>query len=417
MLKRSLLMLVVLTLLVSATVSANTITLNFLEVMTSPERTALLRDLIAEYEAMNPSIKINLISPPYEQADQKATVMLNTNQDLDIIEIRDYTVKQFVNNKKLTDLTPYYEAWSEAETLTPVAIAAAKTVDDTPYLVPQAIFIKALYARTDVLAEYGITEMPETVEELIEICRQITDPSKNQYGFAWRGKGATMKFGDLFASVCVDDVANSEFIYSEDETFFLDPGFKQGMEAYITLFKEGTPPDGINWGFNEQVNGFVSGTTPFLIQDPDAIPLINNLLGEDKYEVVPLPVGPHDFTLIDYGFCGMGIPSYSKHKEEAWNFIQWISSAEKNGYFNEHWGPLPVHRTTFDINEHFQGKHYQAYRYEMANPDTFLLKTYPLASAKWPGWDVVYETDVQSVLLGRMTLDQMLQKWTDYWTK
>ncbi|HBN95429.1 MAG TPA: sugar ABC transporter substrate-binding protein, partial [Firmicutes bacterium] len=98
MLKRSLLMLVVLTLLVSATVSANTITLNFLEVMTSPERTALLRDLIAEYEAMNPSIKINLISPPYEQADQKATLMLNTNQDLDLIEIRDYSVKQFVNN-------------------------------------------------------------------------------------------------------------------------------------------------------------------------------------------------------------------------------------------------------------------------------------------------------------------------------
>jgi multiple sugar transport system substrate-binding protein len=417
MLKRSLLMLVALTLLFSTAVSANTITLNVLEIITSPERTALLKDLIAEYEALNPNIKINLISPPYEQADQKATLMLNTNQDLDVLEVRDYTVKQFVNNKKLTDLSPYFAGWSEAGTLSPVANASARIVDNTPYLVPHAIFIKALYVRTDVLAEYGITELPKTIEELVDICVQITDPARNQYGFAWRGRGPTMKFSDLFASVYVQETADAEFIYSEDEEFFLHPGYKEGLEEYIRLFKEGTPSDGVNWGFNEQVNGFVSGTTPFLIQDPDAIPLIDSMLGPDKYEVIPLPVGPYGFTLIDYGFSGWGIPSYSKHKEEAWDFISWITSAEKNGYFAEHWGPLPVHTTTFEINEHFQGKHYQAYAHEMANPDVYLLKTYPLASEKWPGWNATHETDVQSVLLGRISVDTLLQKWHDYWTK
>ena len=45
-------------------------TLNYLEVLTSPERTALLKETIAEYEARNPGIKINLISHPYEQADR-----------------------------------------------------------------------------------------------------------------------------------------------------------------------------------------------------------------------------------------------------------------------------------------------------------------------------------------------------------
>lgn len=415
--KRIIVMLIAFTLLFSVGVSANTITLNVLEVMTSPERTALLWDLIAKYEELNPHININLISPPYEQSDQKATLMLNTNQALDVVEIRDYTVKQFVNNKKLTDLTPYFNEWAGAETLSPVAMASATIVDETPYLVPQAIFIKALYVRTDILAEHGITKMPETMEELVEISAAITDPAKNQFGFAWRGRGATMKFSDLFAAVYVKDLADAEYIYSEDEKFFLDPGFKEGMELYVKLYKEGTPPDGVNWGFNEQINGFVSGTTPFLIQDPDAIPLIDSLLGPDKYEVIPLPVGPHGFTVIDYGFTGMGIPSYSNHKEEAWDFIQWISSVEQNGYFNEHWGPLPVHSTTFELNEHFQGRHYEAYSYEMANPDVFLLKTYPLASEKWPGWGMIHETDMQSLLLNRMDLDTMLQKWDKYWTK
>ncbi len=392
-------------------------TLNYLEVLTSPERTALLKETIAEYEARNPGIKINLISPPYEQADQKATLMLNTNQALDIIEIRDYTVKQFVNNKRLTDLTEHFRDWQDAKTLTAVAKTAARTVDNIPYLVPQCIFIKALFVRTDVLAANGIDYAPKTFSELVEISRQITDPSKNQYGFAWRGKSAEIKFADLFASAYVRDMVDAEFIYSEEESFFTNPGWKVGMETYLALFEDGVPKDGINWGFNEQINGFVSGATPFLIQDPDAIPLIDKLLGPDKYEVVPTPVGPFGVTFLDYGFSGLGIPSYSKNKEQAWDFIQWMSSPEKNGYFNEHYGPLPIHTTTFDTNKHFQGKHYVAYNYEMNNPDKFIFKTYPLASEKWPGWSKIHETDMQSVLLGKMKLDDALQKWDDYWHK
>lgn len=86
--KKTFVALFILVVLVSSSVCANATTLNFLEVMTSPERTALLKGMIAEYEALNPGIKINLISPPYEQSDQKATLMLNTMQPLDVIEVR-----------------------------------------------------------------------------------------------------------------------------------------------------------------------------------------------------------------------------------------------------------------------------------------------------------------------------------------
>ena len=152
-------------------------TLNYLEVLTSPERTALLKEMIAEYEAQNPGIKINLISPPYEQADQKATLMLNTNQALDIIEIRDYTVKQFVNNRKLMDLTEHFKGWQDAKTLTAVAKTAARTVDNIPYLVPQCIFIKALFVRTDVLAANGIDYAPKTFSSWLKyLDRLLTHP-------------------------------------------------------------------------------------------------------------------------------------------------------------------------------------------------------------------------------------------------
>ncbi len=204
--KKACLLICLIVLVLACCAVASAVTLDFLEVLTSPERTELLKGMIAEFEAANPDIKINLISPPYEQADQKLTLMLNTNQKLDIIEVRDYTIKQFVNNGKLLDLTDYWNNWDGVETLTDVALSAAKFVNDIPYILPQSIFIKALFIRDDVLAEHGINYTPKTICELVEICRQFTDPQKNQYGFAFRGKSAEIKFSDYFASSFVEEI-------------------------------------------------------------------------------------------------------------------------------------------------------------------------------------------------------------------
>ncbi|MCX6262188.1 MAG: extracellular solute-binding protein, partial [Bacteroidia bacterium] len=110
-------------LLVSATSfsASEKVTLNFLEVHTSPSRTELLKEIISDFEEIHPDIQINLISPPYEQADQKATLMLNANEALDIIEVKDVSVKQFVNNKKLLNLESYLASWPDSKTLLPNA--------------------------------------------------------------------------------------------------------------------------------------------------------------------------------------------------------------------------------------------------------------------------------------------------------
>ncbi len=415
--KRILLIALLLVALTGLPVLAQTKTLNFLEVMTSPERTVLLKGMIAEYEASHPGVKINLISPPYEQADQKATLMLNSNQPLDIIEVRDNTIKQFVNNKKLTNLNKYFSNWKEAKTLTPVAMMAARTVDNTLYIAPQCIFVKALFVRKDVLEKNGITTVPETIDDLIKTCIKITDPAKNQYGFAWRGKSSEMKFSDFFASAGINDIKKDTLLYSETKNYFTDPRYAQGMKAYIELFQKGAPKDGINWGFNEQINGFVSGTTPFLMQDPDAIPLIDKMLDPDQYIVIPVPVGPTGIAYLDYGFTGLGIPSYSKNPKQAWDFIAWMNSAEKNGYFCEHYGALPVQSTAFNTNKYFQGKHYTAFLKEMTTTTKYIFRPFPQSSPKWPGWGSVHEADMQSLLLGQAKLETVLAKWKEYWSK
>ena len=116
-----------------------------------------------------------------------------------------------------------------------MAAAAATTVNDIPYLVPQSIFIKALFVRTDILAANGINDTPKTIEELVEVSKKITNPAKNQYAFAWRGKSFEIKFADLFALPYVEDFKNAKYIYSEDE--LLSRSSKKGWRPILLYSK------------------------------------------------------------------------------------------------------------------------------------------------------------------------------------
>jgi multiple sugar transport system substrate-binding protein len=395
---------------------AGKVTLNFMEVMTSPARTEVLRGIIAEYEKQHPDVKINLISPPYEQADSRLTMSLSANEPLDIVEVRDITASQHITNKKLEDLTPYLEKWSEGKTLLPTALEGAKAAGGRPYHIPQFFYIPALFVRTDVLAKLGVTQLPATLEELFAICAQITNPSANQYGFTLRGKGNAFRQSDLLILSNIKDIDTNSFYKMKDgSSVFTNAEFIANFQRFVDLYKNGVPSDGVNWGFNEQINSFVSGVTPFLMQDPDAVPLIDEQLSRDQYTVIPMPVGSSGSFYYEPGFGGFGITSYSKNKDAAWDFIAFVSSSAQNAEFCKKYGALPVHSSTFQNDTYFNSGVYQAWATMMADTQKYVTVHYAYTSEKYPGWSQVFEQHFQSALLGNTTVQQAAQAWADYW--
>src|SRR5262245_4519005 len=80
------------------------VTRQMVESLTNPTRTALLKKLIADFESKNDGIKVQLISPPTDQADQKITQMLQSGKGVDVLEVRDITVGPFATNKWIYDM-------------------------------------------------------------------------------------------------------------------------------------------------------------------------------------------------------------------------------------------------------------------------------------------------------------------------
>ena len=392
------------------------ITLTFAETMTSPERTLVLQNAIDAFVAEHPNINVELVSPPYESAETKVASMLAAGQEVDIVEIRDISVGAWINNGFLYGLDDLVADWDGKDQLVDAALLAGASMGDATYFVPQYLYVKALMVRTDILEKLGVTEMPKTTDEFLAVCKQITDPSKGQYAFALRGIGSPCKTTDIMFATEVSDLRLDNFYLTEDGTFFLDTdGGRKALKDYYELFTEACPPDSVNWGYNDQINGFVSGITPFLVQDPDAVGSVMGSLSPDQYTAIPMPLGASGTRYLDYGYAGLAVAANSEHPAEAFEFIKYMISAEVNASICEFYGALPVNKGAYEASEMFELPVYKAWADEMADEATVFTK-FPLEDPRFTEYaSTVHLAAIQSYLLGQTDAEEFIKTCKDFW--
>ncbi len=419
-------LLFLLILMITSVFAANkAITLNLVEAFSSPWRTPTLNKIISLFEQLNPGVKINVISPPYETAYQKINLMVSTEQPLDIIEIGDWDLSTLAAMGKLVDLGPYINSWSEKNDLVDGVLTVAKTYNNTAYMLPHGIFVKDLFYRPDVLKKYGINSYPKTMQELYDDSLKLTKSGKNQFGFDFRGKGYPTAFIDIIVTSFFDDIdPNNMYLTKSGKIIFSDPRAKEGLQFYVNLYKNTAPKDAINWGWDEQVNSFVSGITPLLFQDPDTTGMLNSMLKPGQYYTAPLPLGKSGKVYPSFGFVGWGIPTYSKHKDLAWKFItflvssqSFLDSSEVNGFWCKAYGALPVLKSVYKHDKYFQSGVFEGWVKMFADKTHYQFTQYPLANKSWGKWNGYQEKTMQQVLLGRLSIDKCLQEWTEFWEK
>ncbi|MFC4600859.1 ABC transporter substrate-binding protein [Cohnella hongkongensis] len=388
--------------------------LRMIESLTSPDRTAYLNEMIARFQSQNPNITVELISPPFDQADNKIKTMLAAKQDLDVLEVRDLTVSEFVNNSYIEPLNEYAASWPEYSSITDVSKSVG-SLNDKLYFIPNGMYQRQLFYRADWFQEAGLTP-PTNYEELVDSAIKLTDPSKNRYGFSFRGgSGANSVPDAIIQNYNFDQIDHEDPNFLKDgKTMFSTPEAKQALELYVKLFKEGSPKDSINWGFSEQVQAFTSGVTAMLLQDPDTIPSLKEKMDVNAVGTAPMPKGPSGKSFVFAGGAGWGVTSYSPNKEAAFKLVQFLSSPEENTGFAKATGLIPIHASASE-DPFFQDTMYKSLLEMGDKPEEFVnLK----ANTKYPGtgkWGQVAMETGQAMLLGNASIDDTLKKWDEFW--
>ena len=115
-------------------------------------------------------------------------------------------------------------------------------------------------------------------------------------------------------------MAGDNTFFKEDGTStFNSEGWVKGLTYVVDLYKNGyAPKDSVNWGFNEIVAGFYTGTCAMLDQDPDALIAISERMDAADYAVVPMPKGPAGKSFPTIGYAGWSMMS-AKWRSRIWS--------------------------------------------------------------------------------------------------
>ena len=400
-------------LLGSTALAQDDITLELTEVITSPARTETLQALVDEFEAANPGVTVEITSLPWGQAFEIFATAVSAGNTPDVVEMPDRWMALYAANGALENLEPYIEDWDAASELTPRALEMARFVDETAYMIPYGFYLRAMFYNKNLLEEAGVANPPSTLEEFRTAAEAVSElPGK--YGYCLRGGPGGYNGWMMFGAT---NAGTDEFFNEEGQSTLDNEGWVGGFEYLASLYQDGlAPPDSINWGFNEIVAGFYSGTCALLDQDPDALIAIEERMDPEAFGVVPFPKGPDGRAYPTIGYTGWSMFADSEHKDAAWRLIEHLSSRESNLTWNKRIGALPIYEGLEDDPFYGQPK-FQGWFDTLSDPDMVPL----VMPTNLEGFaffaDSLLPRTSQQLLLGQRTAQDVADEWATYLTE
>lgn len=300
----------------------------------------IIEQLIQEFNSANDDIQVVGRLIPFNDFQQTLINSVASDDAPDVSKFKDWWIGQFVDSGLLEPLDEYTKTWEHASDIDEVFWKTGKTVDpNSPvYMMPHQYITFYLYYRKDLFEEAGL-QPPKTLDDFLQAAIALTDPAKQQYGFAYRGGGGGQDQWYAFM------LANGARMVDEQGNIIINN--EDGVRAnqwYTDLYKvhKVTPPTAMTDSYAQIMAGFQAGTTAMMAHHIGSYETLYAALG-DKLGVVPMPQRDPDNPATMGTMTGNVIFKSSKNKEAAWRFLSWLSGPEATDKLSQSTnGQLPV---------------------------------------------------------------------------
>jgi multiple sugar transport system substrate-binding protein len=394
--------------LLGSAVSAET--LKLVEVITSPERTEVLKGMVDGYKAANPGVEVEIISVPWGQAFETVATMIAGGDTPDVIEMPD--TWQALYADQLMPLDDKIAGWEHGATLTQKTIDMGKLANGKITMIPYGFYLRAMFYNKKLLAEAGVAAPPKTMDEFMAAAEAVSKLD-GKYGYCLRGGPGGTNGWIMMAAVMN---GSNEFFTADGKSRINEPGSVAGIQFLMDIYQKGyAPKDSVNWGFNEIVAGFYSGTCAFLDQDPDALIAIAERMPAEDFAVIPMPVGPAGKAFPTIGFAGWSVFSATESPDAAWNLVAHLSSPDSNSTWAQRVGVIPIHQGA-DQDPFFQTVQFKGWFEELNSPD-YIPTIMPTYLEQWGYFtSTILKDSAQEALLGQKTAQELADEWAVFLT-
>ena len=400
-------------LLLSAAAARADTTLKLVEVITSPERTDTLKTLVAGFEKGHPGVHVEITSLAWGSAFEKFATMVSAGDVPDVVEMPDRWLSLYANSGRLESLEPYLAKWDGTAGLNDRALELGRYVDKTAYMLPYGFYLRALFYNKALFKQAGVDAPPKTLDDFAAAAKKVSAlPGKA--GYCLRGGPGGLNGWMMFGATTA---GSAEFFKPDNTSTLSDPEWIKGSQFLVDLYQSGgAPKDSVNWGFNEIVAGFYSGTCAMLDQDPDALIAIAQRMKPDEFGVTTMPKGPSGRAYPTLGYAGWSMFKASQHKDLDWELIATLDGPEGNIAWNQRTGALPIYKAA-EQDPFYKGAQFKGWFDELSDKDVvpLIMPTY------LPGFgyfaDSVAVKSSQQALLGQITPEAMNKQWAAVLTK
>lgn len=285
----------------------------------------LIREMADDFEKANPEISVVTQSIPWNGAHEKLITSVIGNMPPDVSQLGTTWMSEFYSMQALERLDGYEP--SAGARPGPFFEGAMGTVKfpDGIYGMPWYVDTRVIYYRKDILKKVGYDEFPATWEAAFELLKKIDAMKKScnapGYAISLSPAGGLDFLAFLYSSgaeVMSGDLKMSAIISKESVAAF---------EFYKKIFDAGLAP--METGKDVDIyNAFETGVYPIFMSGPWMISEIERTKPylNGKWTTAKFPAFKTSTSFI--GGSNLVVFKGSKHKKEAYKFVEFMGRAE-----------------------------------------------------------------------------------------
>ncbi|MFF5289651.1 ABC transporter substrate-binding protein [Paractinoplanes globisporus] len=365
--------------------------------------------IVSDFTAQNPTIKIKLLSAPYDATKQQLVTGAASKTLPDVVGLDGAWVNDFAKQGAITDLS---KLMTDAN-YDSGQLASQVQVDGKTYMIPVVNFVYPLFVNKDLLAKAGVAKVPTTRTEFLDAAKKISASGGDVKGWA-------LPLDTAVPNGVQNDVmswlwASGGSMLQDGKPNLQSAPVKSTVEYVKSLNDAGViAPGSLTMKEQDKVEKFTNGQVGMMIDSLAHINLIKKNKPGLKFEVAALPA-EDTYTGkrgIPYASWGIGISNSTKHKAEAFKFVSYLLGQETNAKLStiangfpgnknakpDFSGSDPMFKTAFDIYQ-------QGYP---ANEFVGLAKSEDLMRS--------FDEQLQLVLTGKSSVDDALAKAQESWS-
>lgn len=304
-----------------------------------------IRAMTKGFEEAHPDVKINLEFVPYEGLHDKTVLSQGAGGGYDVVLFDVIWPAEFAQNKVLVDVSDRITDDMKSGVL-PGAWTTVQ-YDGRSYGMPWILDTKYLFYNKDMLAKAGIETPPKTWAELKADAQKIKDAGIVEYPIVWSWAQAEASICDYTTLL---SAYGGDFI-KDGKPDFQNGGGLEALQYMVDSYKSGlTNPNSKEFLEEDVRNIFQNGDAAFALNWTYMYNLANDpkeskVAGQVGVVAAPGVEGVSDVSAVN-GSMGLGIPTTSKHPDEAWAYITYMTSQKVQDEFARL--SLPIWKSSYD---------------------------------------------------------------------